>query len=235
VSRRRLGLVAIGAAFVLVSVLLLAGGEVVIGVMGLLFGSMAIVVVAAERAPDGSGPKLEDGALVIRVARLRRILLVLGALLFTAVSALLQLTGALIAQIAGALGVLTFGTFTVVGLWQLRGPYRLVVTPQALRWDQGGEGPSVAWDDVKRVGMLVISGTPTLTIDVKRPQELRRGAVGRWLARANRRLGGGDVNVPLNQLSVDDEFLLSLMTVCAREPEARSTIVTESTLRHLQA
>jgi hypothetical protein len=43
------------------------------------------------------------------------------------------------------------------------------------------------------------------------------------------------VNVPLGQLSVDNELLLSLVTVCAREPEARGTILTEATVRRLQA
>jgi hypothetical protein len=158
----------------------------------------------------------------------RRVLLVVGAVLFTAVSALLMATGSPFGLLAGALGVVTFGTFTVIGLWQLRGPTRLVMTGEALRWDQGGPGTPVDWDDITRVGMLTISGVPSLTIDVEPPRD-------GLLVRMNRKLGGGDVNVPLNQTSVDNELLLSLVTVCAREPEARTTLATEATVRRLQA
>ena len=226
-SKRHLGLLAFGVLFLLGSILALAQGEVVIGVMSALFGVMGIVVPLAELVPDGSGARLEDGALVVGVSRVRRVLLVVGAVLFTAVSALLVVTGSPFALLAGALGVLTFGTFTVIGLWQLRGPTRLVMTAEALRWDQGGEGTPVDWDDITRVGILAISGVPTLTIHVEPPRDGR-------LARVNRRLGGGDVNVPLNQTSVDNDLLLSLVTVCAREPEARATLATEATARRLQ-
>jgi hypothetical protein len=226
---RHLGLLGVGVLFVLASLLIFAQGDAVTGAMSALFGLVMVVVPAAELAPDGSGPRLEDGALVVGVNRARRVLLAVGAVLFTAVCALLLLAaGSLFARLAGGVGVLVFGTFAMVGLWQLRGPWRLVMTPQALRWDQGKQGRPVAWDDITRVGMLVIRGVPTMTIDVERPEH---GP----LARINRKLGGGDVNVPLNQMSVDEELLLSLVTVCAREPQARETVATEATARRLQA
>jgi hypothetical protein len=206
-----------------------------IGLATIVFVVMLGVVVLAKRAPDGSGPRLENGALVLQVGRLRQVLIAAGALLFAVVGALMLLTDSVVVQIAGALGVVTFGAFAVIGLWRLRGPWRLVMTPEALRWDHGAAGPAVAWDEITDVGLIVISGSPTLTIDVKRPERLRRGVAGRSLARANHRLGGGDVNVPLGQISVDNELLLSLVTVCAREPEARGTILTEATVRRLQA
>jgi hypothetical protein len=227
-SLRHIGLLAGGLLFGLGSIPALAGGEVVIGVMSALFAVMLVIVPVAELAPDGSGARLEDGALVVGISRVRRVLLVVGAVLFTAVSALLVATGSPFGLLAGALGVVTFGTFTVIGLWQLRGPTRLVMTADALRWDQGGQGKPVDWDDVTQVGMLTISGVPTLTIHVEPPRD-------GLLASMNRKLGGGDVNVPLNQTSVDNELLLSLVTVCAREPEARTTLATEATARRLQA
>jgi hypothetical protein len=235
VSLKHIGLLAWGAVMLLASALSFAAGEPVAAVLALLFGLVSIVVPVAERVPDGSGPRLEDGALVVRVQRVRRGLLLLGTVLFTALSAVLLVAPSGFGRIAGGLGVLTFGTFMLVGLWQLRGPWRLVLTPHVLRWDQGGDGPPVAWEDITGVGKLVIAGSPTMTIRVARPHELRMGALARWLRRVNRRMGGGDVNVPLNQLAVDDDLLLSLVTVCAREPQARGTLVSEATVRRLQA
>ena len=228
-SLRQLGLIVVGVFFMLGSLPLFIAGDVVTGAGSLLFALVLIVVPVAELMPDGSGPRLEDGALVVRVNRARRVLLTVGAVLFAASSGLLLAgAGGTFARLAGALGVLTFGTFAVIGLWQLRGPFRLVMTPEVLRWDQGAAGAPVDWDDITSVGIHAIMGARSMTIHVDPPR-------GGLLVRLSRRLGGGDVNVPLNQLSVDYELLLSIVTVCAREPDARTTIVTEATLRRLQA
>ena len=226
---RHLGLIGVGVFMLLGSLLLLAEGDVGIGAAGVLFALVLFVVPAAELLPDGSGPRVEDGALVIRINRTRLVLLAVAAVLFAAVGVLFASTAEnLSGRVIGVLAVLVFGAAAVIRSWQLRGPWRLVLTPQALRWDQGGAGRPVAWDDVTRVGMLTIRGVKTMTIDVER-------AHGGLLAGLNRRFGGGDVNVPLNQASVDDELLLSLVTVCAREPQARETLVTEATARRLEA
>jgi hypothetical protein len=139
-------------------------------------------------------------------------------------------------RIIGVLGVLTFGTFLVVGLRQvLGGPSQLVLTPEWLRWDAGSPGARVAWDDVVRVGRWESNRQSVLTIDVAHPEVVHRGFGARLLARANHGLGAGDVNVPLNHLAVDKDLLQSIVEVCAREPEARATVATEATLRRLEA
>jgi hypothetical protein len=228
-SLRQLGLIAVGVLCALASIPLFVDGEAVTGAMSALFGLVLLLVPVAELLPGGSGTQLENGALVIRVRRARRVLLLVATVLFAAVGVLLVLVAeSLFARVAGILGMLVFGVFAVVGLWQMRGPWQFVMTPQALRWDQGGTGPLVAWDAMTRVGMARIWGTATLTIRVEPPFHT-------VLAGINRRMGGGDVNVPLNLMSVDDELLLSIVTVCAREPQARATIATEATVRRLQA
>jgi hypothetical protein len=180
--------------------------------------------------------RLEGGALIVGIGSMRRALLVAGALGFVAVSALMLALGSLLVRIVGVLGVLTFGTFLVVGLVQIaRGPSQLVLTPEWLRWDAGGRGREVPWDEVVRVDRWQSNGQAVLAIHVARPETVHRSLGSRLLARANHKLGAGDVNVPLNHLAVDRDLLHSIVEVCAREPEARETIATEATVRRLQA
>ena len=180
--------------------------------------------------------RLEGDALIVRIGSARRVLLVIGALGFVVVSALLLAFGSLFVRVIGALGVLTFGTFLVVGLVQIaRGPSQLVLTPKALRWDAGAPGRAVPWDEVVRVDRWQSNGQSVLAIHVARPEAVHRTLLSRLLARANHKLGAGDVNVPLNSLAVDRDMLHSVVELCAREPEARASLVTESTVRRLQA
>jgi hypothetical protein len=180
--------------------------------------------------------RLEGGALIVGIGSGRRVLLVAGALGFVLLSALMIAFGSWIAQIAGALGVVTFGTFLVVGVLQIaRGPSQLVLTPEWLRWDAGAPGRPIPWDEVVRVDRWQSNGQAVMAIHVARPEAVHRSLGSRLLARANHKLGAGDVNVPLNHLAVDRDLLHSIVDLCAREPEARGSIATEATLRRLQA
>jgi hypothetical protein len=180
--------------------------------------------------------RLEDGALVVSMGSRRRVLLVAGSLGFVACNVLLLAYGSLIAQVVGVLGIVTFGTFLVAGIVQIaRGPSQLVLTPEWLRWDNGARRRAVPWDEVVRVDPWQGNGQAVLAIHVARPEAVHRSLGSRLLARANHKLGAGDVNVPLNHLAVDRDLLQSFVEVCAREPEARETIATEATLRRLQA
>ena len=180
--------------------------------------------------------RLEDGALVVRIGSARRVLLLLGAVAFVVASLLLIASGRLVPVVAGVLGVLTFGTFTIVGLVQIaRGPSQLVLTPRWLRWDAGFTGREVAWEDVVRVDRWQHRRQSVLAIHVARPDEVHRTFAAQLLARANRSFGAGDVNVPLNHLSVDKDLLQSIVELCARDPDARAAVATEATVRRLEA
>jgi hypothetical protein len=99
--------------------------------------------------------RLEGGALIVRIGSMRRAFLVGGALGFVAVGALMLAFGSLFVRIVGALSVVTFGTFLVVGLVQIvRGPSQLVLTPEWLRRDTGARGREVRWDEVVRVARV---------------------------------------------------------------------------------
>ena len=161
-------LVASGVFLVALGVALIAVGEIVIGLLGLALPLILVVVLLAQSVPDRSGPRIEDGALVATVGRVRQALIVLGALLFVGMGVLMLLAGGILVQIMGALAIVTFGTFMLVGLWKLRGPWRLVLTSAALRWDHGSRGPSVPWDEVTDVRLVVISGSPSCSAGARR-------------------------------------------------------------------
>ena len=180
--------------------------------------------------------RLEGGALIVTIGSARRVLLVVGALGFVVVSALLIAFGSLLARIVGVAGVLTFGTFLVVGVVQIaRGPSQLVLTPEWLRWDAGARGRQVPWDEVVRVDRWQHNRQTVLAIHVARPEQVHRSLGSQLLARANHALGAGDVNVPLNHLAVDGDLLHSIVALCAREPDARASVASEATVRRLQA
>ena len=180
--------------------------------------------------------RLEGGALIVRIGSARRALLVLGAAAFVLASLLLVASGRLIPIVAGVLGVLTFGALLIVGLVQIaRGPSQLVLTPRSLRWDAGFRGREVAWEDVVRVDRWQYGRQSILAVHVARPDAVHRTFGARLLARANHSLGAGDVNVPLNHLSVDMDLLLSIVALCASDPDARAAVATEATVRRLQA
>ena len=100
-SLRQLGLIVVGVLFLLGSLPLFIAGDVVTGAGSLLFALVLIVVPVAELMPDGSGPRLEDGALVVRVNRARRVLLTVGA---CAVRRLLRAVAGRGGRYVGALG-----------------------------------------------------------------------------------------------------------------------------------
>jgi hypothetical protein len=76
-----------------------------IGLATIVFVVMLGVVVLAKRAPDGSGPRLENGALVLQVGRLRQVLIAVGALLFAVVGALMLLTDSVVVQTTSSAAV----------------------------------------------------------------------------------------------------------------------------------
>jgi hypothetical protein len=181
-------------------------------------------------------PRLDDEALIVRIGSARRVVLVIGAAAFVLASLLLIASGRIGPMVAGVLGVLTFGAFLVVGLVQIaRGPSQLVLTPRWLRWDAGSRGREVPWEDVVRVDRWQYGRQSVLAIHVARPEAVHRTFGARLLARANRSLGAGDVNVPLNHLAVDKDLLQSIVELCARDSGARAAVATEATLQRLQA
>jgi hypothetical protein len=235
-SRRYLAVV--GPIFVVASVVLLATGEVMMGALGVCFSGALLAVPVAARL-EAPAPRLEDGALVLEMGRGRRRALVVGGAFFASSSALMLVIGIdggnVVWVVIGVLGVLTFGGFTVFGVWALRGPSELVVLPEGVRFDHGRRGMLVPWDEIVGIRIFEQSGNRFLTVDVRTPGTYARGVFGRLLARANRGLGGGDVNVPLDHTTVDGRRAVAALGRWAEDPAARAEIGTEAGLRRLEA
>ncbi len=246
--RRDLFLAGTGVVSLAVAIALLVAGEVAGGALIGCFAGAMLLVPIAKRLPDGSGPQLqpvaegglERPALVIVVNRARRVLMALGAVSFAAVGAVM-LAGAVASEawfgaFVGGFVLLTFGTFSLIGLWGLRGPWRLVLFPAGLRWDAGAPGSLVPWDEIAAVGVFTQSNSSFLSLEVPRPGVIeRRGLPSLLLARANRAIAGGDLNVPLVQASVDPHMLAETIYTYVNEPRARHEIGTEASLRRLEA
>jgi hypothetical protein len=235
-----------GLACLALAVGLLAAGEVGGGVLIACFAAVLVLVPLAKRLPDGSGPRLEPvaqgglerPALVIAVNRVRRVLVVLAAACFAAVGALILIAAiaseAWFGAFIGGLVLATFGTFLAIGLWGLRGPWRLVLMPAGLRWDAGAPGQLVPWDEIAGVCVFTQNNSPFLALEVPRPGVIERRGLARLLGRANRAISGGDLNVPLTQTSVDPHVVADMVFACAHDPRARHELGTEASLRRLQ-
>jgi hypothetical protein len=236
-----------GLLFLATGIAVAASGEVAGGVFIGCFAAALLFVVLARRLPDGSGPRLEpvaEGglerpALVIAVNRARRVLIVLGGACFAAIGALMLVAAianeAWVGAAFGGIVLLFFGPVTLIGLWGLRGPWRLVLLPAGLRWDAGAPGTLVPWDEVAGVGVYTQSNSPFLSVAVPRPGVLQRHGLSRVLGRINRRIAGGDLNVPLGQASVDPRIVAEAVYVYANDHRARHEIGTEKSLQRLQA
>jgi hypothetical protein len=210
------------------------------------FSAVLVLVPLARRLPDGSGPRLEpvpEGglerpALVIAVNRLRRVLVVLAAAGFAAVGALIMTAAiagdSVFGALLGGIVLLTFGTFMLLGLWGLRGPWRLVLFPTGLRWDAGAPGTLVPWDEIAGVAVFTQNNSEFLSLQVPRPGVLERHGIRRLVGRANRAIAGGDLNVPLAQANVDPHLVAETVYVYVHDARARHEIGTEASLRHLQ-
>jgi hypothetical protein len=126
------------------------------------------------------------------------------------------------------------GGAALIGLWGLRGPWRLVLFPAGLRWDAGAPGQLVPWDEIAGVSVFTQNKSPFLALAVPRPGVIQRRGLARLLGRANRAIAGGDLNVPLVQASVDPHLVAEAVFVYANEPRSRHEIGTEASLRRLE-
>jgi hypothetical protein len=244
--RRDLFLAGMGLVCLALAVALVASGETAGGALIGCFSGALLLVPLARRLPDGSGPRLEpvaEGglerpALVLAVNRVRRVLVVLAAACFAAVGVLMVIAAivedAVFGAVFGGIVLLTFGTFTLIGLWGLRGPWRLVLLPAGLRWDAGAPGSLVPWDEIAGVAVFTQNNSPFLSVAVPRPGVLERRGLSRLLGRLDRAIAGGDLNVPLAQASVDPQRVAEAVFVYANEPRARHEIGTEASLRRLE-
>jgi hypothetical protein len=135
-------------------------------------------------------------------------------------------------RFGGILCAAMFGTVGVAGTLLARGPVRIELLPDALRWQLGGAACSVAWEDITAVWVFDIRSTWFLAIDA-RPGSVRMPPGQRLLARANRAIAHADASISLEAFPVEPERLAEVVAACADEAGRRRQIGTEPSLAWL--
>src|SRR3954452_11265324 len=163
----------------------------------------------------------EQGFL-FAISRVKQTIAILGSLGFVALSVVLIVTGGLVVGILGA-GV--FGVFALAGLWGLRKPRGLTLTPTRVIVDFNGRA-AVEWDAISRVAVDNFMGRNRyLGIAATSPDRVERRS-GSALARVNRKLIPFDLLLPAGQLVGDPERAQRAVTRYLHDPELRRAIGT---------
>jgi hypothetical protein len=125
-----------------------------------------------------------------------------------------------------------FGAIGLAGTLLARGPVRIELLPDALRWQTGAAACSVAWQDITDVRVFEIRSTWFLAIDA-RPGSVRMPRGQRLLARANRAVSRADVSISLEAFPVQPDRLAEAIAACAHDAGRRRQIGTERSLAWL--
>src|SRR4051794_1446710 len=127
-----------------------------------------------------------------------------------------------------------FGAIGLVGTLRARGPVRIELLPDALRWQIGAAACSVAWQDITDVRVFDIRSTWFLALDA-RPGSVRIPPGQRLLARANRAVAHADASISLEAFPVEPDRLAEAIAACAHDARRRRQIGAEPSLAWLAA
>jgi hypothetical protein len=125
-----------------------------------------------------------------------------------------------------------FGAIGLAGTLRARGPVRIELLPDALRWQIGAAACSVAWQDITDVRVFEIRSTWFLAIDA-RPGSVRMPPGQRLLARANRVVAPADASISLEAFPVEPDRLAETIAACAGNAGRRRQLGTEPSLAWL--
>ena len=119
-----------------------------------------------------------EPSLALHARRGRQVLLVLGAFAFVAVGVLLLLRGDLVAAVAGALSVVVFGLFGVLGVRLALRPGPAVVVDRRGVTDRSSATAAglVPWSEITGLGVWEHRGQRMVTVAVADPEAVLRRA-----------------------------------------------------------
>ena len=131
--------------------------------------------------------------------------------------------------ILGTVVVVTFLVAAAAGLMNLRGGRPvLTLTEHGIAHRSGAQATSVAWDDVRGVFWMEVSGNPFLCLDAGGKARLDVPALMRGLARLNKRYSGGDLSIAVHSLEQDaDELESRIHALIEASPGDRRRLVTQ--------
>jgi hypothetical protein len=125
-----------------------------------------------------------------------------------------------------------FGAIGLAGTLLARGPVRIELLPDALRWQIGAAACSVAWQDITDARVFEIRSTWFLAIDA-RPGSVRMPRGQRLLARANQAVARAEVSISLEAFPVEPDRLAKAIAACAHDAGRRRQIGAEPSLAWL--
>jgi hypothetical protein len=208
-------------AFTALGVLIIVGGEPVLGgAIVLFFGLGAVSLLPAVRRRRGPGEArsiVYDGepALLFPLGKGRQALAALGSAGLAAGSALLLVSGVLV----GLLGAVFFGPVAVLLLSRINRPHGLVLTATRVVQDTLYR-VEIPWEAVAGAGLVTMSGNEVLAVRALDPAQVRSG----WFARFNRRFGPAEIMIPALQMSGSPEEALRTLELCLADRGARARL-----------
>jgi hypothetical protein len=211
----------ISLLFTVAGVVLLATGEVVVGLMALLFFGGGAVVLALpllnRSGADAVRTTSHDGepAFLFAISRLKQGVVVVAAFVIAAASVLIAVAGS---PVIGVLGAVVFVGFGVIGLATLSGQRGLILTPRRIVARYNGLA-EMAWEDLTGVGVVQFRRAQILALDGR--ADYKRGG---WLARLNQRMLPVAIALPAGSFVADPDDIVA--TIAAyREDGARRAMI----------
>jgi len=222
------------AVFTACGIVLVAVGELGIGLMSILFfgvGGLALLVPALTRRGAGTVRVTQvegEPGFLFAISRAKQAVVTVAGVAVTLASVLLAVFGN---WILGLLGTVVFGTFAVIGLLGLRGERGLVLTPTRVVARFNGHA-EIDWDDVAQAQVIDYLRTRILGISARDPALVRQSR-GAWLSRINRRLLPVDVSLPADNFVGDAQRIVDTLALYRTHPARRARIGTTDELERI--
>lgn len=144
-----------------------------------------------------------------RTSRLRTGLLMLGAAVMTAASVWIIFIGGLAGKIVGPIGVIFFlGATFAIARMVFDGAVQVRIDAQGVYWKRWAEKP-IAFSAIREARETEMMNQRFLSLWLWRPEEHPPTSLMGRLAKANRTLGFGDVNLTMQGLDRQHEDMLA--------------------------
>jgi len=161
---------------------------------------------------------------VVQTSRWRALLLVIGAVLFVAVSVWLVASRASpVAVLVGVAGIVTFSAFGALGLLAVVRPGRVLLAQDRLEYRMPYGSSAVLWEAILGAELVGPPSRGYLTVIAEEGASWHTG-LNRSLAGVHRRSFGSDVAIPENLIRADAETLTGLVSGLAASPERRAAL-----------
>jgi hypothetical protein len=215
---RRVGIPLICLAFTAGGIVLIAGGETVLGAMCVLFfgvGGLVLALPLLTRRDRSTARTIEldaERALLFPLGTAKQLVAALASAGLAAASVLLVVVG----NPLGIVGAVFFGPVAVLLLTGIGRPRGLALTPTRLV-ALGLGRVEIPWDAVEWAAVMRMSRTRVIAVKATDPGQVRRG----WFQRLNGRLTPAEITLAADQLAGPPEEAVAEILRWRDDPAAR--------------